>query len=180
MITNKYLEIRTLDFGSFVYNITAAPVHGWISVLAPNKVKEFKKSDIFVLLLRCVSLGTENDPKIGDKKAIVLSALPNQRCAQTILAVSSRPPVGKVQIQCQRPIRSRYLCQNCQRPLHWVSWFRCRNSIESRFCCRPNEIYICFLLVPKHGVRKEDHQYERTPLLANCSHIVLKSVSRST
>ena len=52
VITNKYLEIRTLDFGSFVYNITTAPVHGWISVLAPNKVKEFKKSDIFVLLLR--------------------------------------------------------------------------------------------------------------------------------
>ena len=41
VITNKYLEIRTLDFGSFVYNITTAPVHGWISVLAPNKVKEF-------------------------------------------------------------------------------------------------------------------------------------------
>ena len=117
VITNKYLEIRTLDFGSFVYNITAAPVHGWISVLAPNKVKEFKKSDIFVLLLQCVSLGTENDPKIGDKKAIVLSALPNQRCAQTILAVSSRPPVGKVQIQCQRAIRSRYLCQKLQKAI---------------------------------------------------------------
>ena len=52
VITNKYLEIRTLDFGSFIYNITTAPVHGWISVLAPNKVKEFKKSDIFVLHLR--------------------------------------------------------------------------------------------------------------------------------
>ena len=43
VITNKYLEIRTLDFGSFVYNITTAPIHGWISVLAPNKVREYRK-----------------------------------------------------------------------------------------------------------------------------------------
>ena len=38
VITNKYLEIRTLDFGSFIYNVSAPPLHGWISVFAPNKV----------------------------------------------------------------------------------------------------------------------------------------------
>ena len=47
VITNKYLEIRTLDFGSFVYNISTAPVHGWISVLAPNKVCNNQPSQCF-------------------------------------------------------------------------------------------------------------------------------------
>ena len=38
VITNKYLDIRTLDFGSFIYNISSLPNHGWLSVLATNKV----------------------------------------------------------------------------------------------------------------------------------------------
>ena len=50
VITNKYLEIRTLDFGSFVYNISTPPVHGWISVLAPNKVCNNQPSQCFFFL----------------------------------------------------------------------------------------------------------------------------------
>ena len=38
VITNKYLDIRTLDFSSFIYNISQQPSHGWLSVLGPNKV----------------------------------------------------------------------------------------------------------------------------------------------
>ena len=60
VITNKYLEIRTLDFGSFVYNITTAPVHGWISVLAPNKVgKEAILTQIFF------NINPKSDTKIS-------------------------------------------------------------------------------------------------------------------
>lgn len=38
VITNKYLDIRTLDFSSFIFNLTQPPSHGWLSVLSDNKV----------------------------------------------------------------------------------------------------------------------------------------------
>lgn len=51
IITNKYLDIRTLDFGSFVYNISQPPIHGWLSVLSPNKVDIIRpQTDYFTSL----------------------------------------------------------------------------------------------------------------------------------
>ena len=51
VISNKYLDIRTLDFSSFIYNITQAPVHGWLSVLGPNKVDVIRdQTDYFTSL----------------------------------------------------------------------------------------------------------------------------------
>ena len=38
VITNKYLEIRSLDYSEFTYNITVPATHGWLDVLEPNKV----------------------------------------------------------------------------------------------------------------------------------------------
>ena len=51
VITNKYLDIRTLDFSSFVYNLTSPPTHGWLSVLGPNKVDVIRpQTDYFTSL----------------------------------------------------------------------------------------------------------------------------------
>ena len=37
-ISNKYLDIRTMDFSSFIFNITSPPAHGRLDVVGPNKV----------------------------------------------------------------------------------------------------------------------------------------------
>ena len=44
VISNKHLEIRSLDYSSFMFNITEAPVHGWLNVLGPNKVEVLRKN----------------------------------------------------------------------------------------------------------------------------------------
>ena len=48
VISTKYLEIRSLDYGQFAYNVTEPPRHGWLDVLAPNKVDvERKRTSYF-------------------------------------------------------------------------------------------------------------------------------------
>ena len=50
-ITNKYLNIRTLDFSSFIYNITTPPQHGWLNVFGSNKVDTIREqTDYFTSL----------------------------------------------------------------------------------------------------------------------------------
>ena len=44
IISNKYLEIRSLDYTGFLYNVTVAPVHGWLSVLGSNKVDVLRRN----------------------------------------------------------------------------------------------------------------------------------------
>ena len=77
VITNKYLEIRTLDFGSFVYNITTAPVHGWISVLAPNKVgkEKIQLNFNFKSEIKTIIMGATLDQQRAKQYTVLVSGV---------------------------------------------------------------------------------------------------------
>ena len=47
VISNKHLEIRSLDYSSFIFNVSAAPVHGWLNILSPNKVDVLRQKTLF-------------------------------------------------------------------------------------------------------------------------------------
>lgn len=47
VISNKYLEIRTLDYYGFGYNVTEPPRFGWLNVLAPNKVDTQRQHTLY-------------------------------------------------------------------------------------------------------------------------------------
>ena len=47
VITNKYLEIRSLDYNGFMFNVSVPPVHGWLNVLAQNKVDILRQRTVY-------------------------------------------------------------------------------------------------------------------------------------